>query len=282
MERLGKRPTDDHPENPEPSLTYTRALTGGLLVTTALIGLAWLTATPPGVLGKGPPLATPSATALRNGRFTCMGSNCRSAPGAPASTWAMIGIAFRGAGVRANCFPALRWLLPLLALGGTIAIDGINSYLSLFEFYTPIYQPHNTLRLFTGLVAGAAMITVVLPVFNATVWRAPRRDAPITGWRDLAALLVALALAGLLVLTRLSVVLWIAGVISALDVALMFGIVGAALFVSFTHREATARRWRDLAIPALAGLLVALAIIGGIDAVRFALTGTWDGFNLSR
>lgn len=272
------------PENPEPSLTYPRMLTGGLLVTTALIGLAWLTATPPGVLGKATAIGYAVCHRIAERSFHVHGEQlplCARCTGIYLGV--MIGIAFFAARgrVRANRFPALRWLLPLLALGGTIAIDGINSYLSLFEFYTPIYQPHNTLRLFTGLVAGAAMITVVLPVFNATVWRAPRRDAPITGWRDLAALLVALALAGLLVLTRLSVVLWIAGVISALDVALMFGIVGAALFVSFTHREATARRWRDLAIPALAGLLVALAIIGGIDAVRFALTGTWDGFNLS-
>ena len=218
-------------ENSEPSLAYPRVLTGALLVTTALIALVWLAATPPGVLGKATAVGYAVCHRIAERSFHVHGEQlplCARCTGIYLGV--MIGIAFFAARgrVRANRFPALRWLLPLLALGGTIAIDGINSYLSLFEFYTPIYQPHNTLRLFTGLVAGAAMITVVLPVFNATVWRAPRRSAPITGWRDLVALLVALALAGLLVLTRLPVVLWIAGVISALGVALMFGIVGAA------------------------------------------------------
>jgi len=33
-------------------------------------------------------------------------------------------------------------------------------------------------------------------------------------------------------------------------------------------------------VPALAGLTFALVVIGGIDAVRYLLTGTWDGFPL--
>lgn len=269
--------------NPNPAPVYSRLLTGALIVTTALVGLSWLIATPPGALGKATAIGYAVCHRIAARTFHLHGEPlplCARCTGIYLGV--MVGIAFFAARgrLRAARLPALRYLLPLLALAGTIALDGINSYLSLFEFYTPIYAPHNTLRLFTGLVAGAAMITIVLPVFNATVWRAPPPGAPLMGWRDLVALLGAVALAGLLVLARAPIVLWIVGVISALGVGLMFVIIGAALFVSFTRRENTARRWRDLAIPVLAGLLVALAIVGGIDAVRFALTGTWDGFAL--
>lgn len=124
------------------------------------------------------------------------------------------------------------------------------------------------------------MITIVLPIFNGTVWRAPDAGAPLRGWRDLAALLGGVTLAGLLVLTQQTAVLWIAGLLSSLGVLVMFTIIGAVLFLSFTRREGIARRWRDLALPATVGLAFALALIGGIDAVRYALTGTWEGFDM--
>jgi hypothetical protein len=39
-----------------------------------------------------------------------------------------------------------------------------------------------------------------------------------------------------------------------------------------------AANWHDLWPFALAGVALALVEIGLIDAVRFALTGTWEGF----
>jgi hypothetical protein len=52
------------------------------------------------------------------------------------------------------------------------------------------------------------------------------------------------------------------------------------LFVSVFRLDRSASGWRDLAIPLLAGLTIAFIQIGGIDIVRFALTGTWAGFTL--
>jgi len=277
-------PSNAHPQPPSPlPAAYPRLLSAALVATTALIALSWLAATPPGVLGKAGAVGYAVCHRIAARSFHLHDEPlplCARCTGIYLGV--MVGIAFYAARgrLRTARLPALRYLLPLLAVAGLIAIDGINSYLSLFDFYTPIYAPHNTLRLFTGLYAGAAMITIVLPVFSGTVWRAPASGAPLMGWRDLAALLGAVTLAGLLVLTQQTALLWVAGLASALGVLVMFGIIGAVLFVSLARREGMARRWRDLALPAVVGLGFALALIGAIDALRYALTGTWAGFDL--
>lgn len=270
------------PSSPPPA-AYPRALSAALIATTTLIALVWLAATPPGLLDKASAIGYAVCHRIPARSFHIHDEPlplCARCTGIYLGV--VVGIALYAARgrLRTARLPALRYLLPLLALAGTIALDGINSYLSLFDFYTPLYTPHNTLRLFTGLYAGAAMITIVLPVFSGTVWRAPDAGAPLMAWRDLAGLLGAVTLAGLLVLTQQTVILWVAGLVSALGVPLMFGIIGAVLFVSLTRREGMARRWRDLALPAVVGLGFALALIGVIDALRYALTGTWDGFDL--
>lgn len=278
-------PTDpssapDTPPTPRPYARRTAWLVLGLGL---LIGGAWLLGTPPGILGKADAIGYAICHRIPTRSFHV---HDRALPLCARCTGIYLGVmlgalvyAFSGR-LRASRLPPLRVLAVLGLFGAAIALDGINSYLSLFDFYTPIYTPHNTLRLFTGLFAGAAMITIVLPIFNGTVWRAPDAGAPLRGWRDLAALLGGVTLAGLLVLTQQTAVLWIAGLLSSLGVLVMFTIIGAVLFLSFTRREGIARRWRDLALPATVGLAFALALIGGIDAVRYALTGTWEGFDM--
>ena len=79
-------------------------------------------------------------------------------------------------------------------------------------------------------------------------------------------------------LFKLPALLVIAGLVSTLGVVVMFVGVGTMLFVITLRREGSVSRWRDLALPLAAGLVFALTIVGGIDAIRFWFTGTWDGF----
>lgn len=271
------------PPSRAPSAAYPRLLTAALIATSALIALVWLSMTPPGALGKAGAIGYAVCHRIAARSFHIHDEPlplCARCTGIYLGVAVGLGVFAARGRLRAARLPALHLLLPLLALGGTVALDGLNSYLSLFDFYTPIYTPQNTLRLITGLLAGAAMITLALPVFNATVWRAPGAGAPLNSWRELALLLGALAVVGALVLAQQTAILWIAGMVSALGVLLMFALIGSVLFLSVTRRESAAQRWRDLALPAVAGVGFALALIGGIDALRYLLTGTWDGFNL--
>jgi len=79
--------------------------------------------------------------------------------------------------------------LPILTvLGGAIAlmgIDGINSFF--LDLGLPhLYQPHNLLRLATGLGTGTAMAALVVPVTNSLLWREEDPHYSLGSWRELA------------------------------------------------------------------------------------------------
>jgi len=262
---------------------YSRTTSRRVLLAAGLIGLIWLAATPSGVLGKADAVGYAICHRIAERSFHV---HDRPLPLCARCTGIYLGVmaglaVFAGSGrLRAGRLPPARVLALLLALGATYAVDGLNSYLSLFEFYAPPYEPRNSLRLVTGLAFGLAMIAVALPVFNATVWRTPASGAPVRSLRELAALIAILAVIAGGVLARVPALLLFFGLISAAGVLVMFVLVGGVLFVTLSRRENAAARWRDLAVPALAGLAFAFAITGAIDAARYALTGTWNGFNL--
>ncbi|MBN2303264.1 MAG: DUF2085 domain-containing protein [Anaerolineae bacterium] len=278
---------------PTPSYPPARAYRRGLIITLSLlagivIGL-WLLGTPPGVLGKADSVGYAICHRIEARTFHIHGDHGhedRPLPLCARCTGIYLGVitglgtfAARGR-LRAGELPPKRVLALLLLMAAVYGADGLNSYLSLFDAYHPIYQPHNTLRLITGAGFGLGMITIVLPVFNALVWRDPPDDAPLRGVRDLLVLIGIMAVVCAVVLTGQSAILWIAGVLSTAGVVLMFGVIGAVAFLTVTGRENTLTRWRDLAIPALAALTFALIVVGGIDLLRYLFTGTWAGFDM--
>src|SRR5947209_2021431 len=64
------------------------------------------------------------------------------------------------------------WPIIILLACGCFAmvIDGFNS-LSLDLGLPHLYQPHNLLRLATGLATGLAVATLILPALNLLMWR---------------------------------------------------------------------------------------------------------------
>ncbi|MBN1202541.1 MAG: DUF2085 domain-containing protein [Anaerolineae bacterium] len=265
---------------PRPYARRTVRLVIGLAV---LVGGLWLIGTPPGVLGKADAVGYAICHRIEARTYHVHDRQlplCARCMGIYLGV--MTGLAFfalRGR-LRAGKLPPVRVLIVLLLFGAAVAVDGLNSYFSLFAFYQPVYMPHNTLRLVTGMGAGLVMISCVLPVFNTITWAAPRDDAPLRDFKDLAALLLAAGLVIAAVLTEVPALLVTAALISVIGVVLMFCLVGGTLFLSITRRENTITRWRELTIPALAGLVFALCLMGMIIILRYAATGTWDGFSL--
>jgi hypothetical protein len=128
------------------------------------------------------------------------------------------------------------------------------------------------------MFCGLAMANVVFPVFNSLCWRDPTSQRSIATLRELLGLSGVAVVVILLVLSERPVFLWVFGVLSTLGVVAMLTMVGTVLFLSFTKRQRVALRWRELAIPLVGGLTIAMLQIALMDAVRFWLTGTWDGF----
>jgi uncharacterized membrane protein len=268
---------------PDTTRSYSRALMAFVALAGGLAFGLWLLGTPPGILGKADAIGYAVCHRIAERSFHTYG---RALPlcARCAGTYlgALVGlllVAGRGR-ARAGRLPGVRVLAVMVALGVVYAFDGLNSYLSLFEFYTPLYPPHNTLRLLTGATFGLALILVALPAFNTIAWRDPLPEAPARNLRELAALYGAAGLGCVAMLIDLPALRAVLGVLGAVGVVFMFVLIGCAAFLIVAGRENSVTRWRDLAFPALAGLTFAISVIGVIDFARYLVTGTWSGFAL--
>ncbi len=194
---------------------------------------------------------------------------------------AMIAIAlFLKTRSRSGSLPPIRILLILLGFSVTWALDGLNSYIDLSNEIVgqlpiqPVYQPQNWLRLLTGTLHGLMMASVMYPVAMGTIWRSSHPTPVLRNVRELG-LLVLFALGAVaLSLTGLPVILFILAVVSTAGILAMLTLVNMVMLLVLFRRENLAESWRDLALPALAGLAASLLLVGSIGVLRFAVTGT--------
>jgi uncharacterized membrane protein len=263
-----------------------------LLVPLAALALivAWLSISPPGILGKADALGyavchrlDERSFHLDDGQQSPLCARCSGM-----YLGATLGIVFQlfTAKRRAGLPHWTVWLL-FGFFAAAFAVDGANSYFYLMKSVAPgrlewiptLYLPNNTLRLFTGTGVGLAMAAGIFPSFNQTAWRT-WDDSPALTWRTLPGLL-ALALGMiLLVLPEWDWVLYPAYIISAAGILLLLTMVYAMVWLMLMRQENTIESWSQLGIPLLAGLTVALLQITAIDIFRLWLTGTWGGFPL--
>jgi uncharacterized membrane protein len=260
---------------------YSRLMVGAVALLAGVILGVWLLGTPPGLLGKADAVGYAICHRMDARSFH---THDRQLPLCARCTGIYLGVLtgltfMIGRGrARAAGLPPVRLLLVMALFGAAFAADGLNSYLSLFAFYQPIYSPHNTLRLITGMGFGLAMIAVVLPVFNSIVWANPDPAPALRSLKELGVLTMLGAGVCAAVLIDQPTLRAVLGVISAAGVVLMFGVIGTVTFLIGTRHENAITRWRDLLLPMLAGMVFTFTIIGAIDAVRYWFTGTWGGF----
>jgi len=270
--------------NAAPPRPYRRTTVWLILALTALIlGLWWL-GTPDGIWGKANAIGYAVCHRIADRSFLLHGTPlplCARCTGMYMGVMIGLGTLIAGRRGRAARLPPLRVLALLGVFVLLLAADGINSYLHLFPGFTGLYEPQNWLRLITGSLTGVGMIGLLLPTFNSTVWATPQDAPPLKSLAELGDLLIVIGLADTLVLLNSPAALLIFGLLSAAGPLVVLTMVGAVLFVSLTGRENSLRSRCDLLLPILAGLAFAFAVVGGIDALRFALTGTWDGFDFS-
>jgi uncharacterized membrane protein len=160
----------------------------------------------------------------------------------------------------------------LLGFIATWALDGFNSYLTLFPGLPHLYEPHNILRTTTGAMQGVALISLVLPFFNVTLWQRPSPRPTIGSLREVLLLLglIALIVAG--VGSEWTPLLYPLALLSAAGTLMMLTLVMTMLVTLALRRDGWAKGWRD-ALPLLtAGLALALIILLGINVLRAWVT----------
>jgi uncharacterized membrane protein len=247
-----------------------------------VIGL-WMMGTPTGVEGKANAIGyaichrIEARSFLINGMPMPLCARCTGIYLGVMTSFLVIAAAGR---TRVSRIPPIRVIIALAIFVAVMAFDGVNSYIHLFPGGTGLYEPHNWMRLVTGMFCGIAMFQVIFPVFNGIVWRNPDPGRSINSLRELGGICLVCTLVILLVLTERPVFLYVFGLLSSFGVAIMLTMIGTVLFLSLFRFDRYATRWQDLFIPLVAGLTLTLIELGAIDIARYAITGTWNGFPL--
>jgi uncharacterized membrane protein len=250
-----------------------------LLFAGLVIGL-WLVYTPSGLLGKADAIAFAVCHRIEARSFH-IGE--RAMPLCARCTGMQLGALVtglyyltRGRG-RSGKYPTTALAVTLGVFALIWAVDGINSYLTLFPDAPHLYEPNNLLRLMTGMLIGVGLGTMVYATFNQSVWRDWSSQPALQSFVDLAVLLLIEIVVMAMVLTENPILLYPLAIISTLAVVAVLTLVYTVMILLFLKRENQANSWRELAFPLLGGLTVTILQIGLIDLGRYALTGAWTG-----
>jgi uncharacterized membrane protein len=278
-----------------PNLSFNRvgAASKALVITAALLVLfGWLLNTPAGFFSKADAIGYAVCHRISERSFhigTYQLPLCARCSGMYLG--AVIGLVFQAlTSWKRSKVPHWSIIAVLVVLVVAFGIDGANSYLYLVKQVSPgflpqipnLYVPNNTLRLLTGSGMGLGMALMLFPAFNQTVWSDGADQPAIPGWKAFGLLLGIQAVFDLLVLTESPVILYPLAVISALGVWFLLSMVYSMVWVMLMGQDNHFTKLRQLWLPLLAGLTIAIIQTAVIDAARFWLTGTWGAFPLGK
>ena len=253
-----------------------------VILVVGLIILGWLLNTPPGLLGKADAIGY-SVCHRIDGRSFHLGDRqlplCVRCSGM--FLGAVIGLLYQFArGSRRGGTPPKRVFIAMGVLVLTFAVDGLNSYLSLpfFSEIPTLYQPGSLTRLLTGSGMGLVIALVLFPAFNQTIWRNWDSKPAVPGLRSFLILCSITILLDIVVLTEDPAVLYPLAIISTTGVLVLLSMVYAMLLVIVFRKENSYQRPTELWLPLLAGFGVGMVQVVVISLIRYAVTGTWEGF----
>lgn len=274
----------------EQTVSFTGNLMRWFLPVAALLVLAgFLAITPPGLFGKADGIGYAICHRIDERSFHIhdrqlpLCARCTGEFNAAGVTLVFLGMVSR----KRSGLPPKGIIAALSVFFLAFALDGSNSYLYLlkqtYEGFLPqlpnLYTPNNALRLLTGSGMGIAMASMLYPVVNQSLWQTAD-ERPALTWKGFGTLLAILLVVDLGILGESVVVLYPIAFLSVLGVLALLAMVFGILWVIIMRQENTFESYRQLWMPALAGLTLALLMISAIDLFRLQLTGTWGGFPL--
>jgi uncharacterized membrane protein len=253
-----------------------------LLLAASVIGV-WLALTPEGLLGKADAVAYAVCHRI-DARSFHLGTRalplCARCSGMHLGAL-ITGLYFIARGRRrAGQYPTRAVAVTLGVFALVFAVDGLNSYLTLFPAAPHLYEPNNLLRISTGMLLGIGLATVTYATFNQSVWVDWSPQPALRTFVDVIVLVVIEAVVVALMLSENPLLLYPLAILGSLAVAGLLTAVYTVMILLILKRENQANTWRDLAFPLLGGLTITILQIGVIDLGRYLLTGSWAGMGL--
>jgi uncharacterized membrane protein len=268
-------------ENPSP-LGGPRYLKwrGVFFLATGLLLVGWLLNTPAGLLGKMDAIGYAVCHRIEVRSFHIdhrqlpLCSRCSGM-----FLGAVVGMVYQWILARRRTgTPPWYLLLGFGIMALAFAIDGLNSYLHLFPGAPSLYEPNNSLRLVTGTGMGFAIAASLYPAFNQTIWAVWDQRPAFSSWSSFIGLLSLGILLDSLVLSENPLVLYPLALVSSAGVLILLVMIYTMVWVMLFKMDNRYESIRQLIIPLVGGLFLALLQISLFNLVRFYLTGTWDGF----
>jgi uncharacterized membrane protein len=139
----------------------------------------------------------------------------------------------------------------LVALGTAVVFMALDGFNSLFvDLNLPhLYQPHNLLRLFSGLGTGVAMCAIIIPVANTLIWRVDDERSSFRSLRELAVMLPALFLIFLAVtstlLPQFGFLLYPIALFSSFGLVMALTLVNVVFLLGLTNQVGRFTRWQQ-------------------------------------
>ena len=262
--------------------TRQHFITGVVLLPVILLLFIWLINTPAGLLGKADAIGYAVCHRIDLRSFH-LGERqlplCARCSGMYLG--AMLGLLFQTIfAPRRMGSPPKRVILILGFFVIAFAVDGINSFLSIFPGAPQLYAPTNLFRLLTGTAMGIVIAATLYPAFNASVWRRADARSAIDGLKRMGLIISVAIILDLLVLSENPLVLYPLALISAAGVLVILTLVYAMLWLVVLKRENRYNGFKELLIPLIGGFGLAIIQIAFLDWLRFLITGTWDGFHI--
>ncbi|WP_165423750.1 DUF2085 domain-containing protein [Ktedonosporobacter rubrisoli] len=126
-----------------------------------------------------------------------------------------------------------------------LALDGLNS-LALDLGLPHLYQPHNLLRLASGLVTGLALAALSLPIINRLLWCEYSEQRSISSWSALFPFIFMLIICFFAVASQNIVVLYPLALLSTAGLLSALSIVNLLVIITISKREETFEHYLQL------------------------------------
>lgn len=254
------------------------------LITTILAGVifgAWLYFTPPGLLGKADAVGYAVCHRIAERSFFIGDRQtplCARCTGMYLGT--LVGLLAQLPAGRRGRLPGWKVTTILGLFLAGFALDGINSYIQFFPRVEGLYQPMNWLRLLTGNGLGLGMAAMIYPIFNQSIWTDWEDVAPFEPNKKFFLVIGTLCLLVPVVTTQNPFLVYPLSVATTATILVLLAMIYTVMLVLLMRKENTFLKWQDLLPYLAAGFGLAVLQVALMDAARFYLSGTWDGFNL--